>query len=310
MQRAIAAIAAVVALAFTMVPGGLSNANAAGPAVSCPITLPKGSDPVTLDPADFGGPIDNEYWPMAPGTTWVYKEGANQKVRVTVKQRTRMIEGIEATVVHDVVSEARQLVEDTLDWYAQDVCGNVWYLGEKTAEYENGQIVSTAGSWEAGVDGAYAGIAMPADPTVGTTYRQEYYAGEAEDAASVLSIRRTGRGALRPLPQRGPDEGLHAAASRDPGIQALREGCGAGVDPWGFRRLDPRGAGEVPHVERLATQRCSLDVGSLHGLGLSRPWRYPSMNATRSLHEAGQSSVPLTRKTAWKALRAPSRADR
>ena len=189
MQRQIAAIAAVVALAFTTVPGGLSKANAAGPAVSCPITLPQGSDPVTLDPADFGGPIDNEYWPMAPGTTWVYKEGANQKVRVSVKQRTRMIEGIEATVVHDVVSEGRQLVEDTLDWYAQDVCGNVWYLGEKTAEYENGQIVSTAGSWQAGVDGAFAGIAMPADLTVGTTYRQEYYAGEAEDAASVLSIR-------------------------------------------------------------------------------------------------------------------------
>ncbi len=186
MKRASAAIGTVIALALTMLPGGLSMASAAGPSGSCPITLPQGSDPVTLDPADFGGPIDNRYWPMAPGTKWVFKEGA-AKVRITVKQRTRMIQGIEATVVHDVVSERRELVEDTIDWYAQDVCGNVWYLGEKTAEYKNGQVVTTAGSWEAGVDGAQAGIAMPADPTVGTTYRQEYYAGEAEDAATVLS---------------------------------------------------------------------------------------------------------------------------
>ena len=79
-----------------------------------------------------------------------------------------------------------ELVEDTYDWYAQDHEGNVWYFGEETAEYEDGEIVSTAGAWEAGVDGALPGIAMEADPTVGDSYRQEYYPGEAEDMAEVV----------------------------------------------------------------------------------------------------------------------------
>jgi len=86
------------------------------------------------------------------------------------------------------VSERGQLIENTFDWYAQDTCGNVWYLGENTKEYENGEVVTTAGSWEAGVDGAQAGVVVPADPQVGLTYRQEYYAGEAEDAAEILSL--------------------------------------------------------------------------------------------------------------------------
>lgn len=182
-KRALAGIGTAIALSMTMMPAGVATAGPSG----CPIDLPQGSDPVTLDPANFTGPIDNPYWPMAPGTKWVYKEGATQRVNIAVKQRTRMIQGIEATVVHDVVSDRGDLVEDTLDWYAQDDCGNIWYLGEKTAEYENGVVVSTEGSWEVGVDGAQAGVIMPADPVHGMTYRQEYLAGEAEDAATVLS---------------------------------------------------------------------------------------------------------------------------
>ncbi|MET0799878.1 MAG: hypothetical protein ABWZ53_01730 [Actinomycetota bacterium] len=184
MKRGPAAGSLVIAVAMTMVFGG--TVSAATPR-SCPAELPQGSDPVTLDPADFGGPIDNPYWPMAPKTTWAYKEGRTQRVRISVKSRTKEILGIGATVVHDVVRDRGQLVEDTLDWYAQDRCGTVWYLGEKTAEYEDGVVVSTAGSWEAGVDGAFPGVIVPADPTVGLTYRQEYYAGEAEDAARILS---------------------------------------------------------------------------------------------------------------------------
>ena len=95
--------------------------------------------------------------------------------------------GIEARVVRDVVTENGEPVEVTDDWYAQDAEGNIWYLGEKTAEYENGKICTTAGSFEPGVDGAQAGIAMPANPADGMTYRQEYYEGEAEDRAEVLS---------------------------------------------------------------------------------------------------------------------------
>ena len=90
--------------------------------------------------------------------------------------------------MQDTVSLDGELIEDTFDWFAQDKEGNVWYLGEDTKEYENGEVISTEGSWEAGVDGAEAGIVMLADPQVGDTYRQEWYPGHAEDAAEVVSL--------------------------------------------------------------------------------------------------------------------------
>jgi hypothetical protein len=155
-------------------------------------SLPTGSERVELDPDDFSTTIDNPYWPMRPGSKWVFREtdgkGGEQLVEVTVTSETKLIAGIEARVVHDVVTEDRELVEDTLDWYAQDADGNIWYLGEDTKEYENGEVVSTEGSWEHGVDGAQGGIAVPAEPRPGLAYRQEYYAGKAEDAAEVLSV--------------------------------------------------------------------------------------------------------------------------
>jgi hypothetical protein len=155
-------------------------------------SLPTGADPVELDPADFTTTIDNPYWPMAPGSRWVYREtdaeGAEQRVVVTVTDRTKSILGIEARVVHDVVSEDGQVREDTYDWYAQDGDGNVWYLGEDTKEYEDGRLKSTEGSWQAGVDGAQPGVLLPGDPEPGLAYRQEYREGEAEDAAKVLSL--------------------------------------------------------------------------------------------------------------------------
>ena len=186
MNRKLAGLSVAVLLAMGAWPAGIADAR------PCPVPLPQGSDPVTLDPADFVGQIDNPYWPMAPGARWIYREsdpqGNAQKVKVTVTTRTKEILGIQATVVHDVVTERGELVENTFDWYAQDTCGNVWYLGENTKEYENGEVVTTAGSWEAGVDGAQAGVIMPGDPQVGLTYREEYYAGEAEDAAEILSL--------------------------------------------------------------------------------------------------------------------------
>jgi hypothetical protein len=154
--------------------------------------LPQGSDPIALDPADFSSEIDHPFFPMRAGSKWVYEEkdvdGSVQRVEVTVTDRTKTIMGIEARVVHDVVTEDGQVKEDTLDWYAQDKAGNLWYLGEDTKEYEDGKVSSTEGSWEAGVDGALAGILLPAEPEVGMAYRQEYYAGEAEDRAKVVSV--------------------------------------------------------------------------------------------------------------------------
>jgi hypothetical protein len=164
----------------------------AGAGGTCPVPLPQGADPVVLDPADFVTRVDNPYFPLAPGSRWVYAESgaanAAQVVTVTVTPRIREIAGLVATVVHDKVVEDGEMVENTFDWYAQDVCGNVWYLGESTKELENGQVVSTAGSWMHGVDGAMAGVIMPGDPQVGVAYREEYYEGEAEDRGQILSV--------------------------------------------------------------------------------------------------------------------------
>jgi len=170
MKKLISAFALVplVAVALAACGGGDGESGSA---------LPTGSDRAQLDPAEFTTSIDNPYWPMTPGSRWVYSEtdpDGDMKVVVTVTDETKQIaNGIEAVVVHDVVSQDGDPVEITDDWYAQDADGNVWYLGEKTAEYENGKVVTHEGSFEAGVDGAEAGVVMPAGPEPGLEYRQE-----------------------------------------------------------------------------------------------------------------------------------------
>ncbi len=194
MNRSMVGVA-VLALAAAGLGGVTSGASASSTSSSyggCPRPLPQGSEVVTLDPADFVSQIDNQWWPMAPGSVWVSREskieGNFAKVRVEVLDRTKEIVGITATVVHDTLTKRGVMRENTFDWYAQDTCGNIWYLGENTREYKHGEVVSTEGSWETGVDGAQAGVAVPADPQVGLKYRQEYLAGEAEDNAEVLSL--------------------------------------------------------------------------------------------------------------------------
>jgi sugar lactone lactonase YvrE len=39
--------------------------------------------------------------------------------------------GIKTVVVRDRGFTNGELSEDTLDWFAQDAAGNVWYFGEK-----------------------------------------------------------------------------------------------------------------------------------------------------------------------------------
>ncbi|HZM41691.1 MAG TPA: hypothetical protein VFB94_21385 [Acidimicrobiales bacterium] len=175
---------------------GLALAGCGGPGK--PVIDPGdgGRYSVTLDPADFVADIDNPWMPFAPGRRWLYRVDGRHRIEVVVTDQTRTILGITATVVRDTETQGDQPVEDTFDWYTQDRDGNVWYLGEDTREYENGQVVSTAGSWEAGVDGALPGVIMRAHPRVGDAYRQEYYRGQAEDMAKVL---RTGASERVPL---------------------------------------------------------------------------------------------------------------
>jgi hypothetical protein len=188
-RRGIATAAALFALAGGVAAcGGGDDENSSGGGNE----LPQGSEKVRLDPADFSTNIDNPYWPMQPGSRWVYREAhpgeATERVVVTVTNRTKMVaNGVEARVVRDVVSEDGVPIEVTDDWFAQDADGNIWYLGEATTEYEDGKPKTTAGSFEAGVDGAQAGIVMPAEPKPGLAYRQEYYEDEAEDSAVVIS---------------------------------------------------------------------------------------------------------------------------
>ena len=156
-------------------------------------TLPIGSEPVNLDPADFTADITHPYWPMKPGTRCTYRDvdekGEVQTVVVVATAETKKLaNGITARVVRDTVRSDGELVEDTLDWYAQDSAGNVWYMGEDTAEFENGKIASREGSFEAGVGGALPGILLPAEPQIGQKYRQEYLKGEAEDNGEVLGV--------------------------------------------------------------------------------------------------------------------------
>ncbi len=144
-----------------------------------------------IAPANFVEKIDNPYFHLTPGITFIYQgesEDAPERVEVNITNETKVILGVTCIVVRDRVWIDDELAEDTFDWYAQDKDGNVWYFGEDSREMEDGVVVSTQGSWEAGVDGAKPGIIMKATPKVGDSYRQELYTGVAEDMGEVLGL--------------------------------------------------------------------------------------------------------------------------
>jgi hypothetical protein len=145
-----------------------------------------------INPADFVSTIDNPYYPLIPGTTYFYRgtqEGSILTGEYHVTQDKKVILGVTTTVIRDRAFVDGVLEEETLDWFAQDKDGNVWYFGEDAKELDaDGKVVSTEGSWEAGVDGALPGIVMEAHPIVGDTYRQEFALGVAEDMATVLAL--------------------------------------------------------------------------------------------------------------------------
>ncbi len=142
-----------------------------------------------IDPTEIGKTVEpNPYFLLLPGYTRIYKQGT-ETITVTVTADTKVIEGVSCTVIHDVVEDNGEIIEDTYDWYAQDKDGNVWYFGEDTKAFQDNEV-STEGSWTAGVDGALPGVVMWGNPEakVGEAYRQEYYATHAEDWGKVLSL--------------------------------------------------------------------------------------------------------------------------
>ena len=148
-----------------------------------------------INPADFTLRIDNPFFPLPPGITFIYKgrkELSKQRDEFSVTDRTVVIDGVTCRVVHDKVFIRGILQEDTFDYFAQDRDGNVWYFGEDTEELDkHGNVVSTEGTWRAGVNGAQPGVIMEAHPQLNDHYFQEQAAPLAEDEATVLSLHET-----------------------------------------------------------------------------------------------------------------------
>lgn len=175
---------AAVGFAALLTTGVLAASTSAGEAAG-------GSRASGVDPARFSNAETNPYYPLSPGTVSSYRGsdgGERFNETVTVTHRKKIIEGVAATVVRDVLRRSDgSLAEKTHDWYASDNDGNVWYFGEATATYDrHGKVRSREGSWEAGMHGAVAGLIMPADPQPTVAYRQEFFAGHAEDQAWIV----------------------------------------------------------------------------------------------------------------------------
>jgi hypothetical protein len=179
-------------------PGSVTPSTAVASASATPVApspsesaTPVGSGPpLSIDPSDFVATVDNPWFPLTPGTTLTYegtKDGEEAVDIFEISDKTKVVDGVTCLVIRDRLTLGGALEEQTEDWYVQDRDGNVWYFGEATAELdEDGNIVSTEGSWTAGEDGAAPGIFMPADPQVGQSFQQEFYPGHAEDHFVVL----------------------------------------------------------------------------------------------------------------------------
>src|SRR5262249_8169266 len=144
-----------------------------------------------FDPTNFVTVVDNQYFPLPIGRTWVYdgvKDGQSQIDTVIVTNQTKVILGITTTVVSDVATHDGTVLERTFDYYAQDKQGTVWYLGEDTTSFRANGRPDTSGSFQAGVSGAQPGIIMEANPQIPDAYRQEFLPGEAEDTAWVVEV--------------------------------------------------------------------------------------------------------------------------
>jgi hypothetical protein len=200
-RKSTLSLAALAALAVPLSACGGGSSDKPAPKAAAATPVPTTTTPATstynpkIDPAQFTSKITHPYLPWKPGAKWIYagtKDGQPERVEVRVTKATKTILGVKCVVVSDIVTVNSTLAEKTTDWYAQNkVTGDVWYFGEDTAEYQNGVVTTTQGTWEAGVDNAKPGIVLQAHPAVGRLYRQEYRPGVAEDQAKVLTVSST-----------------------------------------------------------------------------------------------------------------------
>jgi hypothetical protein len=171
-----------------------------------------------INPADFTVRIDNAFFPLPPGITFIYKGSkklSKERDVFAVTDRTMVIDGVTCRVVHDRVFVRGILQENTFDYFAQDRDGNVWYFGEDTEELDrHGNVISTEGTWRAGVNGAQPEVIMEAHPQVGDHYFQELAGPLAQDEATVLSLHENGHGSARQVQKLSSNKGIHPIGAR------------------------------------------------------------------------------------------------
>jgi hypothetical protein len=184
------AVAALVAGTVAVAAPVFGHA-AETPACPLPTFGPGASYRPVIDPSGFSARVTNPWFPLRPGTTYVYtgtKDGKKAMDVVAVSARTKEIDGVSTRLVNDRLYLDNVPEERTTDYYAQDRCGNVWYFGEDTAELDrSGRVIDRSGSFRAGVRGAQPGVFMLRHPQIGRWFRQEWFAGEAEDRFRALS---------------------------------------------------------------------------------------------------------------------------
>lgn len=161
MPRAVRTLAA----SATMLAITLGTAGCAGIGQPAPYDSPgiNGLEIPTPSPspADFVDTVDNPWLALEPGATWRYdvtEDGRDLgSVDAEVIDGAGEVAGVPTTSVRTTY-DVDGASEVETRFFAQDVDGNVWLLG----------IDSDTGlTWRAGVNGAEAGLAMPAQPRLG-----------------------------------------------------------------------------------------------------------------------------------------------
>jgi len=186
-------VATAVTAAVLMVPS-MAGGAPMGTVPRCPLPTfgPGASYHPKFDPKGFSPYVTNRLFPLKVGRILVYtgvKDGKAALNLVLTTSRTRVIDHVTTRVVEDRLYLHNVLEERTSDYYAQDACGNVWYFGEDTATLDaHGHVISTEGSFHAGVAGAQPGVFMQAHPTLGRQFRQEWFQGHAEDVFKVIGL--------------------------------------------------------------------------------------------------------------------------
>lgn len=188
-----AVMGSIGCMAFLAAPASAAGSAAAHPACPLPVFGPGSSYHPRIQPQNFSANVTNAWFPLKPGTTYIYtgtKDGKSAMDIVQISAGTKVIDGVRTRMVNDRLFLDNVLEERTTDYYAQDTCGNVWYFGEDTAELDRqGHVVDRSGSFHAGVHGAQPGVFMQVHPQIGRWFRQEWLPGQAQDTYRALSTK-------------------------------------------------------------------------------------------------------------------------